>query len=102
MDHMIRPKMNVLSESAVVPDRNLIRPTPTQFTHEVKSEQPYYYNVPGHTLVSDGTFLAGTKVVLLSHDGGSFCHVVDGHGLSVVTAFEGLRPIGNDNLKRPF
>jgi hypothetical protein len=93
MDHMIRPKARVLPKSALVPDRNLLQPPPNQFTHEVISEQPYYYLDPDQTDAPDGTFPAGTKVLLLFHDGGSVCRVADGQGLYVATAFDGLRPI---------
>jgi hypothetical protein len=93
MARMIRPKAEVLPESALVPDRNLIRPPPDRFTHEVVAEQPYYYRAPGRRAAPAGRFAAGTRVLVLSHDGGAFCHVVDGQGLRVVTAHKGLRPI---------
>ncbi|MEK6261512.1 MAG: hypothetical protein AABP62_23175 [Planctomycetota bacterium] len=92
MDHMRRPKATVLPESAMVPDRNIIQPPPTQFTHEVVAEQPYYYIGPHQAVPPEGTFPAGTKVVVLTHDDGPMCQVVDGRGLCVVTAFNGLRP----------
>ena len=93
MDHMLRPKATVLPESALVPERNLIQPPPNRFTHEVKSEQPYYYAASTPARAPDGTFPAGTKVLLLVHDGGSLCHVADACGLYVVTPFKGLRSI---------
>jgi hypothetical protein len=93
MDGMIRPKATVLPSSALVPKRNLLRLAPNRFTHEVVSEQPYYYRDPDRAAGPDGTFPSGTKVVLMFHDGGSECHVVNDQGLYVVTAFGGLRPI---------
>ena len=93
MDHMIRPTALVLPTSALIPDRNLRLPAPTQFTHEVIADQPYYYCDPSPTDAPDGTLSAGTKVVLLSHEGGTLCQVVDGQGLSVTTACVGLRPL---------
>jgi hypothetical protein len=93
MEHFNRPKMTVLPESAVVPDANLVQPPPTQFTHEVTTEQPYYYSPPKHASVPDGSFSAGTKVVKLTDDDGPLCRVVDGRGLQAVTASVGLRPI---------
>ena len=94
VDHMIRPLATVLPESALVPGCNLLQPPPNQFTHEIKAEQPYYYTGPHQAAPPEGKFLAGTKVVLLSHDGGPVCHVADGRGLYVATAFDGLRPFG--------
>jgi hypothetical protein len=93
MENMKRPRMIVLPESAQVPDQNMLQPPPNQFTHEVMEEQPYYYIGPHQASPPEGKFSAGTKVVLLAHDGGSVCHVADGRGLYVATAFGGLRPI---------
>lgn len=92
-DHFIRPKSTVLPASALVPPQNLLRPAPNRFTHELRREQPYYYEVPRHGATPDGVFDAGTPVVLLRHDGTAMCHVADGRGLYVLTAFDGLMPI---------
>jgi len=99
VDHMMRPKAIVLPESAQVPDRNLLQPPPNQFTHEVKAEQPYYYIGPHQAAPPEGKFPAGTKVVLLTHDGGLVCRVADARGLCVATAFGGLRPLGRRRSK---
>jgi len=93
VDRMRRPKATVLPDSALVPERNLLHTPPNRFTHEVKAEQPYYYSSPNQATPADGTFPAGTKVVLLAHDGGAVCYVADARGLYVATAFKGLRPI---------
>lgn len=100
MDHMMRPKATVLPASAQVPDQNLIRPPPNQFTHEVKREQPYYFNGPHQAAPPEGKFSAGTQVVLLTHDGGPVCRVADHQGLYVATAFDGLRPLKGRGRKR--
>ena len=94
MGRIVRPKASVLPKSALIPDKNLIQPPPNHFTHQVKSDQPYFYTVANQADAPDGMFPAGTKVTLLSRDSeGPLCHVVDGHGLHVATAFDGLRPI---------
>jgi len=93
MGRMLRPRATVLPESALVPERNLLQPPPNKFTHKVIADQPYYYATPGEKDAPDGTFPAGTKVVVLSHDGSSICDVADSRGLRVVTAFNGLQPI---------
>jgi hypothetical protein len=90
MDRMRRPKATVLPDSALVPEKNL-QPPPTEFTHEVISDQPYYYS--SRVKSPDGTLPAGTKVKLLAHGGGPMCQVVDARGLSVTTACSGLRPL---------
>jgi len=92
VNRVIRPKASVLPESALVPDKKIIEPPPNQFTHEVVAEQPYYYNAPAQATPQEGRFPAGTKVVLLRHDGGPVCQVADGRGLVVATAYDGLRP----------
>jgi len=94
MEHIIRPKATVLPESAMLPEENLVQPAPTRFTHEVKADQPYYYAVPHSADSPDGTFPAGTQVVLMPHHEGPMCQVVDGQGLRVVTRLAGLRPLG--------
>lgn len=93
MGTMLRPKVVVLAESAVVPAANQKSP-PTRFTHEVATEQPYYYSRARSDLAPDGQLSAGTKLLLLARGKGPMCRVQDGHGLCVMTAFAGLRPLG--------
>jgi hypothetical protein len=90
---MLRPKASVLPESAMVPAQNLIQPPPNQFTHQVAKEQPYYFTSPKHDSVPDGFFVPTTRVLVIRRDGRGICHVADGRGLYVATAFKGLRPI---------
>jgi len=86
---MLRPEAVVLSDTALVPAENRIKPSPNQFTHEVVQTQPFFYrDVSGSR---DGEFPGGTRVVLMTYDGGSHCWVVDGRGLYVQTAYQGLR-----------
>jgi hypothetical protein len=92
MEGMIRPEAVVLPDSARVPAANLIAPPPNQFTHELTRAQPYYFTGGQQGTPPDGEFPAGTKVVLLRHDGGAYCRVVDGRGLYV--------EVGCDSLKK--
>src|SRR5262245_20059772 len=39
----IRPSVEVVGGRALLPDANLIRPGPNSFTHELISDQPYWY-----------------------------------------------------------
>ena len=82
MKGMERPKAVVLPESALVPDRNRISPAPNQFTHELARAQPFHFagSEPGSP--PGGELPAGTRVLLV-HDGGARCHVLDGRGLYV-------------------
>ena len=84
-----RPKAVVLNESSLVPPHRLLKPPPNQFTHEIQRTQPYYFDEA--SAAPDGHLAAGTQVVLMRHDGGASCYVVDSRGLYVATAFEGLR-----------
>ena len=86
---MLRPTPMVLTDAALVPGARIVKPPPSQFTHEVFRSQPYFYDEPSGS--ADGAFAAGTLVVLMVYDGGPYCHVVDGHGLYVVTSYKGLR-----------
>ena len=90
---MIRPKPVVLGAAAMLPKENRVDPPPNQFTHELLRAQPYYYRRAESAASPDGEFAAGTQVVLMVYDGRSQCRVVDGQGLYVATAYEGLRPL---------
>ena len=90
--------MTVLPESAAIPSRNVIQPPPNQFTHEVRTEQPYYYVGSQQAAPPEGTFPAGTKVILLSRTE-SECYVADARGLYVATACKGLRRIQESRRK---
>ena len=90
MEGFIRPDAEVLPETAMVPERNLIVPPPDQFTHELTRAQPFYYPGPQQGTAPDGELPAGTRVVLLVHDGGPYCRVVSGQGLYVAVEFAAL------------
>ena len=64
MENMIRPEAVVLADNALIPPANLISPPPNQFTHELTVAQPYYYSETQPDRPPDGTFAAGTKMVL--------------------------------------
>ncbi len=90
VEKMIRPQATVLPESAQLPDRNMLNPPPNQFTHEIATEQPYYYMGIDQAAAPEGAFAQGTKVALLRQDDAG-CWVADGRGLYVATACSGLR-----------
>jgi hypothetical protein len=92
MARMLRPKMQVMRESALIPPGNQVQPAPNQFTHELVEHQPYYYGASARKQ-PDGDFPAGTQVVLMVRGAGHMCRVVDGRGLYVLTACKGLRSI---------
>jgi hypothetical protein len=94
MNQIDRPEATILPAAALVPPGNLIAPPPNQFTHAVTQPQPYFFHELGDAPAAtapDGWFSAGTRVVLLVHAHGPYCHVVDGQGLYVVTAYTGLK-----------
>ena len=93
MDRMTRPKAEVLPDSALVPEANLLDAPPAHFTHEVVRKQPYFYSSPIQDAPPDGSYPAGAKVLLLTHDGGPMCRVADARGVCAMTAFSGLRPL---------
>ena len=75
----------------MVPDKNIIRPAPNQFTHELTRAQPFYFDGAQQGRPPDGELPAGAKVVLLLHDGGAYCRVADGRGLYVEVEHDALR-----------
>ena len=92
MGKFLRPKAEVLPDSALVPEKNLVSPAPTQFTHELTKPEPYYYSSAQQGKPPDGEFPAGTKGVLV-HDGGNRCRVVDGRGISAEIESGGLKKL---------
>lgn len=86
MGEFTRPKMEVLPDSALVPEGNT-------FTHQVTGPQPYSVRKPRKNSPPSGEFGVGEKVRLLSHDGGELCLVADAKGLKVYTAFATLAPL---------
>lgn len=91
MKGFIRPEAVVLPERAIVPDKNIIAPAPNQFTHELTRPQPFYFAEAGQGRPPDGELPEGARVVLLVHDGGSYCRVADGRGLYVELEFDALK-----------
>jgi hypothetical protein len=77
-----RPEALVLGEEALLPERNVVRPPPNRFTHQLTVDEPYRLDRPERSAEPDGVFPAGTRVVLLV-EGPDRCRVVDGRGLYV-------------------
>jgi len=92
MEGIVRPEVTILPEGSLVPAKNVISPAPNQFTHEVTRQQPYYFIDGREGGPPDGQFEAGTKVVLLVHDG-DYCRVADSQGLYVQIAYGSLRKL---------
>jgi hypothetical protein len=93
MKNMIRPEAVVLPDDALVPQKGTFVPPPNRFTHEVTRSEPYYLSHAPEADRPDGTFGPQTKVVLLRHDGGERCHVVDGDGKYVQMSYDALRKL---------
>jgi hypothetical protein len=90
MGKFLRPKAEVLPNDALVPDKNMISPAPTDFTHELTGPEPYYFS-SGATK-SNGEFPAGTKLRLMDTRG-SRCWVADERGLYVEIECAALRKL---------
>jgi hypothetical protein len=89
---VLRPEPVVLGDEALVPERNVIRPPPNHFTHELVVDEPYRFDRPEDTGQPDGVLPAGTPVALLV-DGPDRCRVVDGSGLYVEVRRASLRKL---------
>lgn len=81
---MLRPKMKVLPDAAMVE---------TAGTYSVSGEQPYFLKRAGPSTKPAGTLPAGSKVKLVSKGGAGLCLVEDSEGRLIHTAFAGLRPV---------
>jgi hypothetical protein len=79
---VLRPEVHALDESALVPESNVIRPTPTRFTHELTVDTPFRLDRTPTGSKPDGILPAGTPVVVTTTHGDR-CRVVDGRGLAV-------------------
>jgi hypothetical protein len=93
MEGFIRPEAVVLPEHARVPEENLISPPPNQFTHVLTRPQLLYFTGARRETPPAGQFPAGTKVVLLVYDGGTYCRVADGQGLYVEIEYGSLKKL---------
>jgi len=95
---VLRPEMQVLGDVALVSRENVVKPPPTEFTHELSRAQPFYFK-RGREM-PDGEFAAGTRVVLKERIGASDCRVIDEQGLHVITPCKGLRPLAAHSSKK--
>jgi hypothetical protein len=87
-----RPEALVLGEEALLPERNVVRPPPNRFTHQLTVDEPYRLDRPERSAEPDGVLPAGTRVVLLV-EGPERCRVVDGRGLYVEVRRDSLREL---------
>jgi hypothetical protein len=57
---MLRPPAVVLDKKALIPERNLVRPAPNHFTHELVVDEPYHFDRPDQLDEPDGVLPART------------------------------------------
>ena len=69
-----------------------VKPEKDKFTHVLKADTPYYSSGPQQARSPDGTFQAGTKVVLIQ-DAGSYSEVETEDGITGYVATDVLKPI---------
>jgi hypothetical protein len=89
---ILRPDVRVLADEALVPERNVVRPPPNRFTHELVADEPFRFDRPEPADEPDGILSAGTRVVLLVEDADG-CRVVDSSGLYVAVRRSSLRKL---------
>jgi hypothetical protein len=92
VDNILRPKALILPESAQLPEQNVLRPPPNQFSHIIDGEQPYYFRGVDKGVRPAGYFSSGTRVLLLRHDS-TECWVANCRGLYVAIPCNGMRPL---------
>jgi hypothetical protein len=89
---VLRPEVHVLDRSAMVPERNIVRPPPEHFTHELAVDEPFHLDRDVRRGEPDGILRAGTRVVVVA-TAEDRCRVVDGRGLTVDVRRSSLRAI---------
>jgi hypothetical protein len=87
---VLRPEASVLGDEALIPERNMIRPAPNHFSHELVVDEPFRLDRAERGGDPDGVLAAGTPVVVLV-EGDERCRVVDGTGLYVDVRRTSLR-----------
>lgn len=80
----------MLSESALVPETNVMRPAPTELTHELLVDEPFSFDRSRPTGHPDGVIPAGTAVAVI-HAHADLCRIADASGLSVHVRRSSLR-----------
>jgi len=92
MKGFIRPKAEVLPESALVPEKNQVNP-PSRITHTTVGILPYYYEQPTSAATKpDGQLAAGTRVAT-SAPRGAWCRVITEKGLAIFVQGDGLKEL---------
>jgi hypothetical protein len=89
---MLRPPAVVLDKKALIPERNLVRPAPNHFTHELVVDEPYHFDRVNQLDEPDGVLPARTRVAVLV-EGDERCRVVAGNGLYVEVRRASLRKL---------
>jgi hypothetical protein len=79
---MLRPKAKTLPDDALIPKENLVLPRPKKFTHELRRNEPFFFDRL-HDAKPRGELPRGTRVVLMERRQGRYCRVVDERGLYV-------------------
>ena len=82
MSRMSVASLGDLGYQALIPERNLVRPAPNHFTHELVVDEPYHFHRPDQLDEPDGVLPARTQVALLA-EGDERSRVVAGNGLYV-------------------
>lgn len=89
----IRPKVDILEDKALIPEKNIIMPPPNLFTHETINNTPFFYSNWQNGKNPDGQFQSGTQVVLLVYNDDDYCRVVDNQGLYVEVEYRNLKKL---------
>jgi hypothetical protein len=84
-----RPPIKELPADALVPEAYRQAP-PERFTHEVAGRQSFFFTDTAGA--PSGELSPGTPVSLIKTQG-PFSLVLDGHGVRMWTATDGLRPL---------
>lgn len=84
MDRILRPKAQVLPDSALIQDAP---------THTVLTDQPYFSNKPTQKSAPTGTLLAGSQLTVLSKSSEKYALVKSIDGRYFYVTASALDPI---------
>lgn len=81
----------VMPDEALAPAECRVTPAPNRFTHRLLRPQPFRYQATGGA--PSGVLPVGAPVVLMVHNGGARCRVIDGQGRYVEIDYDSLQAL---------
>jgi hypothetical protein len=88
------PTPPIAAQATQPPPAPATLPPLKDMTHSFTKDTPYYAKKPDKDTPPDGTFKAGTKVIVLI-PGAPYCQVLSQDGVTAYASIENLEPLSN-------